>query len=222
MTGLVRKATLIGGALMLVAGVAMAGVPSATTSSLPAGIQYVGTQGGVVDVKGQAIVTVRDAGNNPVINSTVELLFDACKNDPNSDLNLDDVQPFAGVAVNCAGNVVVAVTNASGQATFRIVGGGSALPGNNVGITTPCCTVRADGTVLGTLRVGAYDLNTSGGVNAADQSLFLGTLFASPAGYRCRADYNGDGLCNSADLSKILSVQFGAGSGVSAALPYCF
>jgi hypothetical protein len=222
MTGLVRKATLLSGALLLVAGVAMAGVPSAANSTLPAGIQYVGSQGGVVDAKGQAIVTVRDAGNNPVINSTVELLFGACATAVPSDLNLDDVQPFPGLAVNCAGNVVVAVTNASGQATFRIVGGAAALPGNNPGITTPCCTVRADGQVLGTLRVGAYDLNTSGGVNAADQSLFLSTLFASPAGYRCRADYNGDGLCNSADLSKILSVQFGAGSGTSAVAPFCF
>lgn len=222
MTGLVRKATLLSGALLLVAGVAMAGVPSAANSSLPTGIQFVGSNGGVADVKGQAVVTVRDAGNNPVINSTVELLFGACATDPNSDLNLDDVQTFAGVAVNCAGNVVVAVTNASGQATFRIVGGANALPGNNPGINVACCTVRADGQVLGNLRVAAYDLNTSGGVNAADQSLLLSTLFAGPAGYRTRADYNGDGTVNSADLSKLLSVQFGAGSLQSAVAPFCF
>jgi len=222
MTGLVRKAMLLSGALLLVAGVAMAGVPSAANSSLPTGIQFVGTQGGVADVKGQAIVTVRDAGNNPVINSTVELLFGACASAVPSDLNLDDVQPFPGNTVSCAGNVVVAVTNASGQATFRVVGGASAVPGNNPGITTPCLTVRADGQVLGTLRVAAYDLNTTGGVNAADQSLFLATLFASPAGYRCRADYNGDGVCNAADLSKLLGVTFGAGSGVSAVVPFCF
>jgi hypothetical protein len=200
----------------------MAGVPSAANSSLPFGIQYVGTTGGVADVKGQAIVTVRDAGNNPVINSTVELLFGACASAVNSDLNLDDVQPFAGNTVSCAGNVIVAITNASGQATFRVVGGASAVPGNNPGITTACCTVRADGQVLGPLRVGAYDLNSSGGVNGADQSLLLATLFAGPAGYRCRADFNGNGIVDSADLSKLLSVQFGAGSLTSAAVPFCF
>jgi hypothetical protein len=222
MTGLVRKATLLSGALLLVAGVAMAGVPSAANSSLPTGIQFVGTQGGVVDSKGQAIVTVRDAGNNPVINSTVEIIFTSCASAVPSDLNLDDVQPFPGISLNCAGTVVTAITNASGQATFRIVGGAGALPGNNPGITTACATVRADGQVLGNLRVGAYDLNTTGGVNAADQSLFLATLFASPVGYRARADYNGDGVCNAADLSKLLSVTFGAGSGTSAAVPFCF
>jgi hypothetical protein len=222
MTGLVRKATLLSGALLLVAGVAMAGVPSAANSTLPLGIQFVGNTGGVADVKGQAIVVVRDAGNNPVVNSTVELLFGACASAPSSDLNLDDVQTFAGNSVNCAGSVIVAVTNGSGQATFRIIGGASALPGNNPGITTACCTVRADGQVLGALRVGAYDLNTSGGVNGADQSLLLATLFAGPAGYRCRADYNGNGIVDSADLSKLLSVQFGAGSLTSAAVPFCF
>jgi hypothetical protein len=222
MTGLVRKATLLSGALLLVAGVAMAGVPSAANSTLPLGIQFVGHTGGVADVKGQAVVIVRDAGNNPVINSTVELLFGACASAVNSDLNLDDVQTFAGNAVNCAGNVIVAVTNGSGQATFRIIGGASALPGNNPGITTACCTVRADGQVLGVLRVGAYDLNTSGGVNGADQSLLLATLFAGPAGYRCRGDYNGNGIVDSADLSKLLSVQFGAGSLTSAVAPFCF
>jgi hypothetical protein len=222
MTGLVRKATLLSGALLLVAGVAMAGVPSAANSTLPLGIQFVGHTGGVADVKGQAVVVVRDAGNNPVINSTVELLFGACASAVPSDLNLDDVQTFAGNAVNCAGNVIVAVTNGSGQATFRIIGGASATPGNSPGITTACCTVRADGQVLGNLRVAAYDLNTSGGVNGADQSLLLATLFAGPAGYRCRADFNGNGIVDSADLSKLLSVQFGAGSLTSAAVPFCF
>jgi len=222
MTGLVRKATLLSGALLLVAGVAMAGVPSAANSTLPLGIQYVGNTGGVADVKGQAIVVVRDAGNNPVINSTVELLFGACASAVPSDLNLDDVQTFAGTSLNCAGFVMVAVTNGAGQATFRIVGGASALPGNSPGITVACCTVRADGQVLGNLRVGAYDLNSSGGVNGADQSLLLATLFAGPAGYRTRADYNGNGIVDSADLSKLLSVQFGAGSLTSAAVPFCF
>jgi len=222
MTGLVRKATLLSGALLLVAGVAMAGVPSAANSTLPLGIQFVGHTGGVADVKGQAVVIVRDAGNNPVINSTVELLFGACASAVPSDLNLDDVQTFAGTSLNCAGFVMVAVTNGAGQATFRIVGGASALPGNNPGITVACCTVRADGQVLGNLRVGAYDLNSSGGVNGADQSLLLATLFAGPAGYRTRADYNGNGIVDSADLSKLLSVQFGAGSLTSAAVPFCF
>jgi hypothetical protein len=126
------------------------------------------------------------------------------------------------MAFNCAGAVVTAVTNASGQATFRIVGGASAGPGNPPGITTGCAVIKADGQTLsppGGVIVGQYDLNTSGGVNAADQGIFLGSLFGA---YRARADYNGSGTVTAADLAKLLSVQFAAGSGVSAPAPWCF
>lgn len=218
MTGLVRKATLLSGALLMIAGVAMAGVPSAANSPVTGGIQLGGTSGGVVDSKVQAVITVRDASNNPVVNSTVELLFGGCYTAVNSDIKICNTQPFAGLTTNCSGKVIAAITNASGQATFRIIGGATAAPGNSPGITGACLTVRADGVVINNgnnVRVGAYDLNSASGVNAADNSLFQSTLFQSPGGYRTRCDYNGDGLCNSGDLSKLLSVQFGAGSTAS-------
>jgi hypothetical protein len=199
----------LSGALLLVASVATAGMPTAANSTLPNGIQLVGMNGGVVDAKGQAVVIVRDEFNNSA-GSTVTLVFDNCASNPNSDLNLASVQPFLGNGCT--------ISAPGGTATFRVLGGAKALPGNNPGITTACCTVLADGVVLGTLRVGAYDLNSSGGVNAADIALFLGTLFASPAGYRCRADYNGDGLCNSADLAKIMTLP----GLTSATAPFCF
>jgi hypothetical protein len=72
------------------------------------------------------------------------------------------------------------------------------------------------------VRLAAYDLDGKNGVNAADQSLFLATLFAGPTGYRTRADYNGDGQVNSADLAKLLAVQFSGGSLASAPAPFCF
>jgi len=220
MTGLVRKATLLSGALLLIGSVATAGVVSSANSLVTGGIQLGGTAGGVVDSKVQAVITVRDAALNPVINATVELLFGGCYTALNTDIKICNNQPFAGLTTNCAGKVIAAVTNASGQATFRVVGGATALPGNSPGITGACLTVRADGTVINNgnnVRVGAYDLNSASGVNAADNSLFLSTLFQSPAGYRTRCDYNGDGACNSADLAKIISVQFGAGSTASCA-----
>jgi hypothetical protein len=220
MTGLVRKATLLSGAMLMIAGVAMAGVPSAANSPVTGGIQLGGTAGGVVDAKVQAVITVRDASNNPVPNSTVELLFANCYSAANTDIKFCNTQPFAGLTTNCAGKVIAAITNASGQATFRVLGGATALPGNSPGITGACLTVRADGVVINNgnpVRVGAYDLNSASGVNAADNSLFQSTLFQSPAGYRTRCDYNGDGACNSADLAKLLSVQFGAGSTASCA-----
>ena len=48
MTGLVRKATLLSGAMLMIASAAMAGVPSAANSLVVGGIQMGGTAGGIV------------------------------------------------------------------------------------------------------------------------------------------------------------------------------
>lgn len=204
-------------------GRALASPPTVANSSLPAGIQLVGMSPAGADPKGDALVIVRDAGNQPTPNAYVEILFGPCCSAPAPDLRFAPTQPFPGMgwSFTPGGPIASIVTDQHGHALFRIVGGAAAIPGNNPGLATACATVRADGFVLGTLRVGAYDLNSSGGVNAADQSLFLATLFASPAGYRARADYNGDGLVNSADLAKILAVEFTAGSIESGAAMAC-
>ena len=52
-------------ALLLSATAAWASVPSLANSTVPQGIQLVGSTGGVPDAKGEAVVIVRDAGNNP-------------------------------------------------------------------------------------------------------------------------------------------------------------
>ena len=214
-----RTGATICGAILLIAPLqSTAGVPSAVHCTLPSGIQLVGTSSGVPDVKGQAQVVVRDASSNPVANATVTIDFAPFElNAPTcagSDLHLCNTQPFGGNSIVCTSTekTVSAYTNASGVATFRIVGSTAVSPGNPPGVTQACARVRIGTYILGHLRVGAYDLNNSGGVNSADQSLFLEVMFASPAGYRSRADYNGDGFCNSADYSKFISVMFGAGS----------
>jgi len=72
--------------------------------------------------------------------------------------------------------------------------------------------VRVDGQLVNNgnpIRLAAYDQDGAGGVNAVDVSLFMDRLFAT---YSSRADFNGDGLCNSADLAMLLHVLFGAGS----------
>jgi hypothetical protein len=67
------------------------------------------------------------------------------------------------------------------------------------------------------IRLAAYDQDGIGGVTAADMSLFMDRLFHSPAGYSTRADFNGDGNCNSADFALMLKVLIGATSVTSAA-----
>ena len=62
------------------------------------------------------------------------------------------------------------------------------------------------------------DLNGSGGVNGADQSLYLNDSYCTGQ-YAMRSDYNGDGIINAADLSKFLSVLFSGYTSTSCPAP---
>jgi hypothetical protein len=80
MTGLIRRVTILCAAGVLAATAALAGVPSATTSTQPAGLTLVGHSGGVADptATGASTYTIRDASNNPVPSSVVILNYSAC------------------------------------------------------------------------------------------------------------------------------------------------
>jgi len=206
MTGLVRKATLLTACGCLMAGAAMAGVPDPANSVIGTGINLAGNTAGVVDVAVERTMTIRDAFNNPISNSTVVITFTNCTN---QDIRLCNIQPSHPGLFNCAQKTVTAVTNASGVATFRIAGGATNGGGNPAGAGVGCATVQADGVPMGNLTVGAFDDNNGGGVNPADLAAFLGDRFGS---YRGRSDFNWDGFVNPSDFSLILSVRFGGGS----------
>lgn len=224
MTGLVRKATLLSVCGLLGASAVMAGVPSTANSTIGTAITLVGTAGGVPDVKGQKLIVVRDALNNPVQNSTVTINFSACTA---ADMRLCSTQPFAGVGVSCANHEVVALTDATGTATFRVLGG-ALNPGGGVfnapapGYGTGGATVKADGVTLGTLTVSSYDENNAGGVNTVDIALFLNDRFSFNSGNavateRGRSDYDGNGAINPVDLALILAARAASGSTASCA-----
>ncbi len=90
MTGLVRKAILLSVCGLLFAGAAFASVPSATNSTLPAGVKLVGTPAGVADPSGQFTVTVRDLANNLIANSAVVIDVSGCT----PDIKIQSTQPF--------------------------------------------------------------------------------------------------------------------------------
>lgn len=75
-------------ALLLSACAAWASVPSLANSTVPTGIQLVGSTGGTPDAKGEAVVIVRDAGNNNLPGVTVYLEFENCMgpSQPNKDM----------------------------------------------------------------------------------------------------------------------------------------
>jgi hypothetical protein len=226
MTGLVRKATLLSVCGLLVAGVAMAGVPDPGHSVIGTGINLVGTTGGVADAHGQKLIVVKDAGGTPVQNSTVTINFTACTG---QDIRLCSTQPFAGVGVSCANKEVVVLTDASGTATFRVLGfalnpGGATNPNPPApGFGSGGATVKADGVLLGTLNVGAYDQNGTAGCSSVDLALVANDKFSfawsggGPASFRGRSDLDGNNLITSVDLALAATVKFAASSTVSCA-----
>jgi len=212
MTGLVRKATLLTACGCLMAGAAMAGVPDPLNSLIGTVINLGGNTGGVVDVRAEKTVTIRDAFNNPISNSTVVITFTNCTN---QDIRLCNNQPNHPGLFNCAQKTVTAVTNASGVATFRVAGGATNNGGNPPGALAGCATVQADGVPMGNLTVGAPDENNAGGVSVGDLGAFGGDRFGS---YRGRSDFNGDGAVTVGDLGIFGQFRNGGGSASSCAV----
>jgi hypothetical protein len=237
MTGLVRKATLLGVCGLLIAAVASANVPDPSKSTVPGFIKVGGTQttAGVPDPTITYTVVVRDFANNPIAGSFVEINFSNC-----SDTKLCTAV-VAGQTVDCTNKAVRATTNASGQAIVKVLGAA-----NNPGTFVPpaiapgaglgCVRVYADGIQLGTVTAVDYDQNGSlpsgNGVNGLDFSIAKSDVGAVGLGaaYKGRADYNTDGAVNGSDLSSLKTIVgasgLGTGSGTGCAgggttQPYC-
>jgi hypothetical protein len=218
MSGLLRKAMLLGCAGVLAASSAMASVPSPADSDVPCGLNLVGTAGGVADSRGQFTIVVRDLAHNPIGGSSVVIDFNACA----ADIRVCSVQPVAGVTADCSGAVgqISAVTDGTGSVVLRIVGGARNLAAHTPGAGFKCATVYADGVNLGNINVGAYDENGGGGVNPADISLWLPDSFDFPATYRGRSDFNCSNTINPTDLALLLGASLGAASTASCGA-YC-
>jgi hypothetical protein len=187
---LVRKATLLIGLGSLAAGTALAGVPSSFDlrgeTAPPSNVIRVaqlrtnqpdpGSLNGVqattrIDQRAITIVTVYDAGLNRVPNSTVVIDFSAC-----SDFRLCASQTENPV-FTCAPPRVTAVTDANGEARFRIAGGftggppiSATLPAAGAGLD--CATITADNQAIGVATVAGPDLNNSGSAGGAPSTIY--------------------------------------------------
>ena len=200
MTGLVRKATLLTVAGLFVASASFAGVPSPGNSSVPACISLVGSLVGTVDPAGAVTITVRDLANNPLNGASVVIDISGC-----TDLAICSDQLDAGALVNCAAKTTRKFTNSLGQVTFTVLGGsngsGNATSLMNAG------RIYANGVLIGSPTVSAYDLDGSNGVSINDLSAWLSD-FGSGTPYG-RADYDCSGTVAINDLSAWLTL-FGA------------
>ncbi len=202
----------------LLVALAAAGIPSPcraglcqpTNSTVPWGIAVVGTSAGVADRFGMFTVTVRDFSNNLIPNAVVIVDFSPAL----SQVRVGQSQPFPGSIVDCTTHTVGALTNASGVATFDIVG--AAFP--NGAPSSPTVTISADGCVLGHVPVVAYDLDAVGGMGANDLAIWT-SCFLSGHAYLV-GDYDYNGRLGANDLAVWIDVFLQAGSTVSAS-PVC-
>ena len=195
------------------------GFPS-TDSDVPCGFNLVGTHAGVADPRGGFTIVVRDFAHNPVADCEVTIDFGAC-----SDIRIATVQPSPGVTVECLASpphhaLVHATSDALGTVRMSIVGFATNTGAHDPGSGFKCATVYAGTTNLGTVNVGAFDQNGSGGINPVDISVYLPDQFGFPATFRGRSDFNCTGTITPADLSILLAALFGSGSTQSAA-DYC-
>ncbi len=244
MTGLVRKATLLGVCGLLFAAIASASVPDPGHSTVPTFIYTGGVNAtGVPDTLIHFTVTVNDITGLPINGSNVEVNFANC-----TDTKLCSVQP-SPETVDCVAKAVRASTNALGQVTFFVLAG-ALDPGTSIppaffpGPGSGCVRVFADGIQLGTVTCVDVDQNgaTPGnnGVNGADLSVLKnivgavvasgGTLYLGRADESIRA--GGAPTINGADLSfestsvgqtfaAVGSSKIGCGNSSGVAQPYC-
>jgi len=210
MTGLVRKATLLTAAGLLAASAAMAGVPSAANSTTPSCVPLVGSSAGVPDAFGTFTVIVRDLANNPLSGASVVVDLSGC-----SELALCNDQLDANALVTCISKTTRKFTDGLGSVQFIVLGGGNGSPAATL---LGGGKIFANGTLIASPTVNAYDENGIGGLGAADLSAFLGD-FASGNPYG-RSDFDCSNALGAADLSKWLTL-FAGGTSTASCTQQC-
>jgi len=191
-------------------------------TDIPGWLSVVGTRNGVPQPGAEAVMTIRDFTNNPVVGALVTVSFANCP-----DVRLcEAVIPGVG-AVSCANNWISGTTDTWGQVRFTIVGGGI-NSGNTPGATGPCAEVRQNGEFLGTCSVKILDTNGAlpdgNGLSGTDLSLsqadFLNAI------YLARSDFDESWTLTGTDLSLHLRhfLKLGSVSGChdgTGPQPYC-
>jgi len=207
MTGLITKAALLSACGMLVAAAAMAGLPSASTSTSPAFIRLVSQNSvGVPDAAGgNFTITVRDIAANPVIGSNVVVDFSGCTP---IDIRIASNQQNANYTTNCATHSVSAFTDVAGQVSFTLIGS-SFVTASHTGLA--CARIYADGVLLSSPTVATWDLDGGSGTAIGDLGVWLGDLGAGGP-LRARSDYDTNGAVAIGDLGLWLG-RLGAAGG---------
>jgi hypothetical protein len=184
-------------------------VPKGT---VPACISLVGSNGGVAAAgAGQFTVFVHDLANNPIAGASVAIELTSAV-----DLHFcaDQLDPDAIVV--CSFGSVRKVSGADGTVRFTLLGGSNGA--GNAHTLLGGGRVYANGALIGSPTVSAYDLDGSAGVGANDLSAWLQD-FGSGQPYG-RSDYDCSGNLGANDLSLWL-LAFGSGTMTTSCAASC-
>jgi hypothetical protein len=172
-------------------------------STVPTCIALVGTYAGAPALAfGQFTVVFRDIANNPIAGATIAVDFSTA-----IDLEICSDQHDPAATVNCAGGRVSKLTASDGSATFTILGHSNG--GGNASSLLGVGKIFANGTLIASPTVSAFDLDGQSGVGANDLSCWL-TDFGLGEPYG-RDDYDCSGGIGANDLSVWLTA-FGSGT----------
>jgi hypothetical protein len=200
MTRFPIRSTLASAAAVLLSAAAVhATTPSPGNSIVPSIIRLVGTTGNVpAQSLGEFEVVFRDLANNPIPGASVVVDLSLC-----ADLQVCADQRDANAIVDCANKRVSKITDGAGRVRMTLLGASNGA-GN---ATTPINGGRiyANGTLIQSPTVVAFDLDGSFGVGGPDLSAWLGDFLAAPTTYG-RSDYDNSGNIGGADLSVWLTV----------------
>ena len=214
MIGPGRRVVLIAASGLMMASVAMAGVPSAANSTVPACISLVGSLAGTPDPIGVFTVTVRDFANSPMSGASVAVDLSSCL-----DLRLCVDQLDAGAIVNCATKTTRKFTNLAGQVSFIVLG--QSIGSGNATTLQGGAKIYANGTLIGLPTASCFDLDGASGVGINDLSVWLTDFGTAGNPAFGRSDYDCSASVGINDLSLWLT-EFGNGSSASSCVIISF
>lgn len=210
MTGLVRKAILLSAVGIVVAGAAMAGVPSPSNSTKPGSVNATGYTN-PPDPAGNVLYVIRDINNLVVANAEVVLDFTQC-----TDVKLSQNINGNGGVTTCASKRVTGQTNGLGVLTLSIVAGGNGAAAPRA--SHDCVLVTVNSAPFPNINAATFDRDGAGGVGASDLGLCISDFVLNPTAGR--SDFDNNGLVGASDLGLLIGI-FVFGASALSGSPYC-
>lgn len=184
--------------------------PDPRNTTFPAHINLVGCGTyGPDSVCGHFQVRCLDLIGNPIANADIVLDFSQC-----TDVAFALDQRDPRLTIICPMRSVRAATDAAGYASFTLLGAGNGGPPSG----RRALYVFANGVIVGSASVGAFDRDGVGGLTPVDLRLWTADFYSDT--HPAIADLDGDGRVTLMDLS-VWAGPFFSGAQWQSAGPYC-